>query len=117
LEVSRRAVDILSATLAHFLRLFITVFGTFAAANIDHLFVLLVFFTDKRSASWQIVTGPYLGLSAIIGVCLIGATAASHVPSALVRALGIIPIAVGVHRLFNREAKVRQTIAHSTKSL
>src|SRR3989442_806509 len=45
----------------------------FAAANIGDLIVLMLFFADQRFQPWQVVLGQYLGVSAVIGLCLLGA--------------------------------------------
>jgi len=74
----------------------------FAATNIGDLIVLMLFFADQRFQPWQVVLGQYLGVSAVIGLCLLGAGPASHLPHMLIRALGIVPIAVGLHKLLSR---------------
>jgi cadmium resistance protein CadD (predicted permease) len=74
----------------------------FVAANIGDLIVLTLFFADQQFQSWQVVLGQYLGVSGVIGLCLLGAGPASHLPHILIRALGIVPIAVGLHKLFSR---------------
>jgi cadmium resistance protein CadD (predicted permease) len=74
----------------------------FAAANIDDLLVLLLFFADRRFRSWEVVAGQYLGVSAVIGLCLAGAAAASYLPAMVIRALGVVPIVVGIHRMVTK---------------
>jgi len=56
----------------------------FAAANIGDLIVLMLFFADQRFQPWQVVLGQYLGVSAVIGLCLLGAGPASHLPHMLI---------------------------------
>jgi len=94
----------------------------FAAANIGDLLVLLLFFADRRFRSWQIVAGQYLGVSAVIALCLLGAGAATRLPAFLVRGLGIVPIAVGIHKLVTPGAgaevkDMRQGLSHSANVL
>jgi cadmium resistance protein CadD (predicted permease) len=82
----------------------------FAAANIGDLFVLLLFFSDRHFRPYQVVIGQYLGVSAIIVLCLGGSTAASFLPHSFIRLLGIMPMAVGVYKLLSRskdEDKIR----------
>jgi cadmium resistance protein CadD (predicted permease) len=100
-------VGILSATLAQLSRIVIAAVVAFAAANVGDLLVLLVFFADRRFRSWQVATGQYLGVGSIIGLCLVGAAPASHLPSALIRALGIVPIGVGIYKLVSRSTETR----------
>lgn len=83
----------------HTLGFLIAALVAFAAANVDDLLVLLLFFADRRYRSWQVIAGQYLGVSAVIALCLIGAATASYLPHALIRALGVLPIVVGVHKL------------------
>lgn len=74
----------------------------FAAANIDDLIVLMLFFADRHFQSWQVFLGQYAGVSAVIGLCLLGAGPAAHLPHLLIGALGIVPIAVGLHKLLRQ---------------
>jgi cadmium resistance protein CadD (predicted permease) len=85
--------------LEHTLRFLIAAIVAFAAANVGDLLVLLLFFADRRFRSWQVIAGQYLGVSAVIVLCLIGAAAASYLPHGLIRALGVVPIVVGVYKL------------------
>lgn len=77
----------------------------FAAANIDDLIVLTLFFADERFRSWQVVLGQYLGVSGVIALCLLGAGPASHLPHIWIRVLGIVPIAVGLYKLLSRRPR------------
>src|SRR5260370_33037225 len=88
--------------LSHGVALTVASIIEFAAANIGDLIVLMLFFADQRFQPWQVVLGQYLGVSAVIGLCLLGAGPASHLPHMLIRALGIVPIAVGLHKLLSR---------------
>ena len=60
-----------------------------------------------------------MGVTAIIELCLAGSAVASYLPPDLIHGLGIIPIAVGAHRLlFRRETNVKPTnLACSMKVL
>ena len=114
--------DILNPALVHIFGVILTAIVAFAAANIGDLLVLLLFFADRRFRSWQIVTGQYLGVSAVIALCLLGAGVATRLPALLVRGLGIVPIAVGIHKLVARRAgaeaaDIRQGRSHSANVL
>jgi cadmium resistance protein CadD (predicted permease) len=64
---------------------------TFAATNLDDLFLLTVFFA-RRVATRRIVAGQYLGFAAIVLVSLAGVFAAgAAVPPSWIRLLGIFP--------------------------
>ena len=114
--------DILNPALAHVFGVILTAIVAFAAANIGDLLVLLLFFADRRFRSWQIVTGQYLGVSAVITLCLLGAGGARRLPALLVRGFGIVPIAVGIHKLVAHRAgaeatDMRRGLSHSANVL
>jgi cadmium resistance protein CadD (predicted permease) len=72
---------------------------TFAATNLDDLFLLTVFFA-RRVPARRIVAGQYLGFPAIVIVSLAGVWAAgAAVPQGWIRLLGIFPLAIGVKEL------------------
>ena len=98
---------ILATILVRLCTILITAIAAFAAANIGDLLVLLLFFADRRFRAWQVITGQYLGLSVAIGLCLAGAAAAAYLPAILIRALGVVPIAVGVHRILTNAKEER----------
>jgi cadmium resistance protein CadD (predicted permease) len=72
---------------------------TFAATNLDDLF-LLTMFCARRVATRRIVVGQFLGFAAIVIVSLAGVWAAgAAVPRSWIRLLGIFPLAIGVKEL------------------
>lgn len=73
----------------------------FAAANIGDLIVLMLFFANGQFQSWQVVLGQYAGVLVVIGLCLLGAGSAAHLPYPLIRALGMVPITVGLYKLLS----------------
>ena len=72
---------------------------TFAATNIDDVFILTLFFA-RRVSTRRIVAGQYLGFAAIIFVSLIGVWAALAIPHRWIRLLGVLPLAIGIKELF-----------------
>src|SRR5579864_7067615 len=78
---------------------------TFAATNLDDLFLLTVFFA-RRVPARRIVTGQYLGFAAIAAVSFaVVWGAALTIPRAWIRVLGVLPLAIGVkHLLQTRRA-------------
>jgi cadmium resistance protein CadD (predicted permease) len=91
----------------------------FAAANIGDLIVLMLFFADRHFQSWQVVLGQYAGVSAVIGLCLLAAGPAAHLPHLLIRAFGIVPIAVGLHKLLSQplDAEAKRVPQKSSSTL
>jgi len=68
---------------------------TFAATNIDDIFLLTLFFANRVPAK-RIVGGQYMGFAVIIVLSLIGAGAALAIPHGWMRLLGILPLGIGI---------------------
>lgn len=77
---------------------------TFAITNIDDAFVLVTFFaessTSKNLTPLKITLGQYTGFTVIMVVSLIGFAVAAAIPSEPIGFLGLLPILLGVWRLF-----------------
>jgi len=71
---------------------------TFAATNIDDI-VLLTFFFARRVPTRNIVAGQYLGFLAIILLSCAGLLATLAIPHQWTRALGLVPLALGLKHL------------------
>ena len=72
---------------------------TFAATNVDDIFLLTMFFA-RRVPTQRIVVGQYLGFAAIVAVSFAAAwTVGLAIPRAWVRLLGVLPLAVGIKEL------------------
>jgi cadmium resistance protein CadD (predicted permease) len=84
---------------------------TFAATNIDDVFLLTLFFA-RRVPTRRIVAGQYLGFAAIIVVSLIGVWAALAIPHRWIRVLGLLPLAIGIKELF----QIRRTEPNKSSS-
>src|SRR5262249_43651386 len=74
---------------------------TFAATNIDDLFLLTLFFASQVPTR-RVLGGQYLGFSAIIILSLTGAWAALALPHQWIRFLGILPLAIGIRELLSK---------------
>lgn len=72
---------------------------TFAATHADDLFLLSVFFA-KRQPVRRVMAGRYLGFAAILFLSLLGWWAARAIPLAWSRFVGVVPLAMGIKRLF-----------------
>jgi cadmium resistance protein CadD (predicted permease) len=72
---------------------------TFAATNLDDIFLLTVFFA-RRVPTRRIVAGQYLGFAAIILLSFAGLWAVGlTIPKAWIRLLGILPLGIGIRHL------------------
>ncbi|PTM59612.1 cadmium resistance transport/sequestration family protein [Desmospora activa DSM 45169] len=80
----------------------------FAATNIDDLFLLIAWFSQKspKLKTKQIVLGQVVGFSLLLALSLIGSMGALIIPSAWVGLLGAVPIYLGI-RMFIREMKAK----------
>jgi cadmium resistance protein CadD (predicted permease) len=74
--------------------------ASFAATNIDDLFILIAFFANRRCFPIsQVVLGQYVGMGVLITVSVIGSLIALVVPNNLIGLIGIFPIAIGIKEL------------------
>jgi cadmium resistance transport/sequestration family protein len=92
---------------------------TFAATNIDDIFVLALFFsqTSRGLRAVHIVAGQYLGFSALVVISLLGFFGGQALPRPWVGLLGIVPILVGVRRWIRRHDPPVHTKASGTASV
>ena len=75
--------------------------SSFAATNIDDLFILMAFFVNRRCFPIsQIVLGQYVGMGALLAVGIVGSLIALVVPNNLIGFVGIFPIAIGIKEFF-----------------
>lgn len=74
----------------------------FVVTNIDDLFVLVGFFSDRRLQRFDIVVGQVLGIAALVAISLVAARLSLLLPMPLVGLLGFIPIALGLLQLIRR---------------
>ncbi|HKS08796.1 MAG TPA: cadmium resistance transporter [Pyrinomonadaceae bacterium] len=74
---------------------------SFAATNIDDIFVLTFFFAQKNLRGWHVVLGQYLGIAALVAISLAGFFARFIVPETWISLLGLVPILIGVKKLID----------------
>ncbi|BAY90268.1 MULTISPECIES: cadmium resistance transporter [unclassified Tolypothrix] len=88
----------------------------FAATNIDDILILLLFFSqiDSNFRRRHIFIGQYFGFAAIILASLPGFFGGLVVPREWIGLLGILPIAIGIKHLLEREEDTTevQTVSH-----
>jgi cadmium resistance transport/sequestration family protein len=68
----------------------------FASTNIDDLFILTLFFGDKRYKASDIYLGQYLGIIALIAMSFIGSLIGNFVEGKYIGLLGLFPIYLGI---------------------
>jgi cadmium resistance transport/sequestration family protein len=64
----------------------------FASTNIDDLFILTLFFNDKRYKPRDVFIGQYLGIIVLIGLSVAGSLIGKFVDNQYIGLLGLFPI-------------------------
>ncbi len=84
-----------------------TGFTAFTATNLDDILILLLFFSqvDTVFRRRHIVTGQYLGFSALVIASLSGFFGSLFIPRPWIGLLGILPIAIGLNRLLSQDSE------------
>lgn len=82
-----------------------TGFTAFIATNLDDIFILMLFFSQVNAIFRRrhVVLGQYLGFGTLVFASLPGFFGSLIVPQDWVGMLGILPIAIGISRLLNRD--------------
>jgi len=73
--------------------------GLFAITNVDDIVVLSLFFgrsAGQHGAPTRIVTGQYLGFTAILAITVAAAYGATFLPESAIAYLGLLPLALGL---------------------
>lgn len=78
--------------------------AAFAATNIDDIAILILLFSQVNAnfRHYHVVAGQYLGFSALVGASLLGFFGGMVLPHHWLGLLGLIPIGMGLGRLFDR---------------
>ena len=79
--------------------------AAFVSANIDDLFILMIFFATPRFPASQIVLGQYIGMGSLMGVSLAGSLVTLVLPRNLIGLSGLFPIAIGIKELLELHKK------------
>lgn len=79
--------------------------GAFVASNVDDLFILIAFFSNRSFPTFQIVIGQYVGMGSLLAVSLLGLLVALVVPSNIIGLIGLVPIAIGIKEILERRRK------------
>jgi cadmium resistance protein CadD (predicted permease) len=75
--------------------------AVFAATNVDDIFLLLGFFADPRFRAGRVAVGQFVGIGALVAASVTASLISLVLPPAYVGLLGLLPILVGVKRLFD----------------
>jgi cadmium resistance transport/sequestration family protein len=86
----------------------------FASTNIDDIFILTLFFADKRYKTADVYFGQYLGIIVLIGLSVIGSLVGNFVDIKYIGLLGLFPIYLAIKQFIhllrreNEEEKLGQ---------
>lgn len=99
----------------------ITATITFAATNVDDIFILALFYsqTNKTFHRWHVVAGQYLGFTWLVLISLLGFLGGLIAPREWIGLLGLLPIIIGVRQWLNRnkiEAEETAAMPEASKS-
>jgi cadmium resistance transport/sequestration family protein len=77
----------------------------FIATNLDDIVILMLLFSQVNSGFFRrhVVAGQYLGFTLLVLASLPGFFGGMLVPQTWVGILGVVPIAIGISRLINRD--------------
>src|SRR5215831_4629153 len=78
------------------MEIFIASILAFISTNIDDIFILILFFGNKKFKGNEIIIGQFLGISALIIVSLVGSLIGLILQEAYIGLLGLIPLYLGI---------------------
>ena len=73
--------------------------GAFVSTNVDDLFLLVGFFSDRSFARSHVFAGQILGMAIIVAISLAAASAALAISPQRAGLLGLAPIVIGMAKL------------------
>src|ERR1700687_5975087 len=81
----------------------------FVSTNIDDVFVLLGFFTDRKFPARSVVIGQYAGIATLYGVSVVASLISLVIPGIYIGLLGIAPIVIGGQKLLDLVCDRKET--------
>ena len=82
------------------MELLITSAIAFMSTNIDDVFILILFYGNKKFKDLEILTGQFLGILTLITISLIGSLVGLFIGQSYVGLLGLVPIYLGVRGIW-----------------
>jgi len=74
----------------------ITSILAFAATNIDDIFILMLFYGNRKIKSSTIMLGQYVGIGALVAISFIGAFIGNFIDQRYIGLLGLFPIYLAI---------------------
>jgi cadmium resistance transport/sequestration family protein len=75
--------------------------AAFASTNIDDIFLLMLFFGNRKYRPQQVVAGQYLGFAGLVALSLLGSLLGLVVDIRYIGLLGLVPIYMGMKGLLD----------------
>jgi cadmium resistance transport/sequestration family protein len=72
----------------------------FVVTNLDDIFILILFFADRKFTSRNIIAGQFLGISTLIFLSFLGSFIGQIIDMKYVGLLGLVPIYMGLKSFF-----------------
>ena len=85
--------------------------SAFSATNVDDILLLVLLFSrlDRQLRPFHVVSGQFLGITALVLISLAGFLGRSALPQTWLGLLGLLPISIGLTQLIERfDAAIRQ---------
>jgi len=73
----------------------------FVSTNIDDIFLLSAFFAEPRLATRSVVAGQLCGIGVLVVASAVAALGAIAIPDAWVALLGLVPLGLGIRKLWS----------------
>lgn len=96
---------------------------SFAATNIDDIFVLMLFFSSITFPVRHVILGQYVGRGLLVSISALGSFISLVIPAYIIGLLGIAPITIGVKKLVTlrkkneSNSKPKETVRDKTNEL
>src|SRR6185369_12676675 len=78
------------------MEIFIASILAFVSTNVDDIFILILFFGNKKFKEREIIIGQFLGITALIATSLLGSLIGLVLQEAYIGLLGLIPLYLGI---------------------
>lgn len=85
----------------------------FVSTNVDDIFLTMAFFADPRLDPRAVVAGKYAGIATLVAASTAAAACALAVPPEWIAILGVVPLGLGLHRLWTTWRRGAGTAATS----
>lgn len=77
------------------MEIIITSLIAFASTNIDDIFILILFYGNRKFRDREVTAGQFLGIAILIGISLVGSLIGILIAQSYIGLLGLIPIFFG----------------------